>query len=183
MPDPLGQSQKHTRVSRRALLSFAATAAALAAGHAPALAEQAAPAPGTERFLELSRKLTAEADLDPVTAGRILATLTAGGTTEREALSRLVTLSEAGGDAEALRASAETEGLLEMLTRVLTAWYTGTVTTAEGSTVVAYREALMYRPVADGLVVPTYCNKGPMWWQDSLPPGVSRRPVNTPEVL
>src|SRR5450830_1559149 len=34
---------------------------------------------------------------------------------------------------------------------------------------VAYAEALMYLPVADGLTVPTYCNYGPLWWTRAPP--------------
>lgn len=82
-----------------------------------------------------------------------------------------------------LKAAAAAAGQDKTLTAVISAWYTGTITTAKGPVVVAYKDALMYRSTEDGLVVPTYCNKGPMWWRDTLPPGVTRTPINSPEVL
>jgi len=71
--------------------------------------------------------------------------------------------------------------LRELALAIVAAWYTGTVAgnPANGtkSIVVAYAEALMYRTVADGQVVPTYCNYGPLWWLKAPPPILVSAPV------
>jgi len=152
----------------------------LALGPSLAWAQSQAPAGIAEPFLSLSRKLTGYDDLNPLTASRIHDALAAD---DAAALEKLLSLADGQSDAKAIQALARQAGLGEMLTAVVSAWYTGTVAGKTQTTVVAYREALMYRPVEDGLTVPTYCNKGPLWWQDTLPPGVTRMPVNNPKVL
>lgn len=183
MPGTAASPVAFARISRRALLSMAASVAALSLGNLPVFAATPGIRPEIARFLALSRKLTAYQDLDPVTAARIFDALAADTPDNGAVYEQLGSLSEDAGDARDLRARAESAGLLDALTATLSAWYTGTVAGTNATTVVAYREALMYRPVEDGLTVPTYCNKGPMWWQDTLPPGVTRTPINSPEVL
>lgn len=134
-------------------------------------------------FMALSRRLTGYDDLDAGTGARIHAALTGGDPARADQFRQLATLSDSAPDAAGLRGAAVAAGLGDSLTAVVTAWYTGTVADDHGSTVITYRDALMYRPVADGLIVPTYCSKGPMWWQDTLPPGITRMPVNSPKVL
>lgn len=170
----------HGMTRRDLMLTAVASAVMLAVGPRPAWAQVQAPASTAERFLGLSRKVTGYDDLNPLTASRIYDALAADGVA---ALEKLLALADGKGDAKAIQTLAREAGLGDTLTAVVSAWYTGTVTSKAQATVVAYREALMYRPVEDGLTVPTYCNKGPMWWQDTLPPGVTRKPVNNPKVL
>lgn len=61
--------------------------------------------------------------------------------------------------------------------KVLHAWYTGTVGPNEQDQVmvVAYKNALMYRPTAYGLPTPTYCFQGELWFSE-LPPGITKEP-------
>jgi fructose 5-dehydrogenase small subunit len=66
-----------------------------------------------------------------------------------------------------------------MLTLVA-AWYTGTVGHGQQAEVVSYADALMYRPVSDGLPVPTYCLGGPLWWPGLPPPAGVSAPTPTP---
>ena len=68
---------------------------------------------------------------------------------------------------------AEIRGVMGMLTLVA-AWYTGTVGHGQQAEIVSYADALMYRPVSDGLPVPTYCLDGPLWW--SAPPPIDPDP-------
>ena len=62
--------------------------------------------------------------------------------------------------------------------KVLHAWYTGTVgpNNQDQVMVVAYKNALMYRPTADGLPTPTYCFQGELWFSE-LPPGITKEPA------
>lgn len=166
-------------LTRRAALAWTASAIALLAAPLPAAAQD----PALAQFMALSRKITAFQDLSDETGTRILAALAQNDATTAAALERLAALAQSAPDAAALRDAAAAAQLGDLLTSVLSSWYTGTVVTGEKSTVVAYRDALMYRPVEDGLTVPTYCNKGPMWWRDTLPPGITRTPVNFPKVL
>lgn len=85
-------------------------------------------------------------------------------------------------DPETIKNAATAIQLDGLVTAIISAWYTGTVASSKGPVVVAYADALMYRPVADGLTVPTYCNKGPTWWM-GLPPGITEMPQNNPKVL
>lgn len=61
--------------------------------------------------------------------------------------------------------------------KILHAWYTGTVgpNDKDQVMVVAYKNALMYRPTADGLPMPTYCFQGELWFSE-LPPGITTQP-------
>ncbi len=169
-------------MTRRFFTNSAVCAAALLA-HVPiAYAQVATSVDDVGGFLDLSRKLSAYDDLDPVIAARTYEALLAEDAANRDGLAKLATLSAGATDAGALKAGAGAAGLGDLLTAVLMAWYTGTVT-GKQTVMIAYHDALMYRPVADGLVIPTYCSKGPLWWRDQLPPGVTRVPVNFPKVL
>ncbi|NSY46438.1 sugar dehydrogenase complex small subunit (plasmid) [Agrobacterium tumefaciens] len=166
-------------VSRRTLLT---SAAFFLFGFAALPAPQAIadPADDARDFLNLSRIATGRAELSPDTAQRMFEALSGDGMGEE--ITRLVGFATLGLSPRGLKDAAVEAGLDGALMRIIAAWYKGTVDTQKGPVVVAYKDALMYAPVADGLTVPTYCNKGPMWWS-ALPPGISRMPVNSPEVL
>ena len=150
-------------VTRRALLAGAALSVA-SLNFPPAAGAQAPSAAETD-FFDLSRAVTEKDDLDM--AGRI---------------GKLAALVRNHATAKTFKEAAAAEGLDGDVMRIVTAWYTGTVGTTKGPVVVAYKDALMYRPVADGLTVPTYCDNGPTWWT-GLPPEISGMPVNNPKVL
>lgn len=168
--------------TRRYLLG--GTAIAILALSAPVAAlAQPVSEQGEHAFYVFSVALTGRRDISPATSKRMYDLLQLDGEIGPQRLSALVALADTHQTPQGLKAAASTAGLDAELMRVLTSWYTGTVDTAGGPVVVAYKEALMYRPVEDGLVVPTYCNKGPMWWRDTLPPDVTRMPINNPKVL
>jgi hypothetical protein len=166
-------------ISRRALLGSTTLAlfvlAALPGPHA-----FATPAASAQAFLDLSSVATGRTELSLLTAQRIFEAFSGDGMDSE--IAKLASLASPGLSPQALKAAAMRAGLDGALMRILAAWYKGTVDTHKGPVVVAYRDALMYTPVADGLTVPTYCNKGPLWWRD-LPPDISRMPVNNPKVL
>lgn len=133
-------------------------------------------------FLSLSQRLTERDDLDAVIAARTYEALVGQDAGAEQAIADLAALAGAStsddSSAAALLAKARGAGLDDMLFRIQTAWYTGTV--ADDSLpiaeyerqvqVIAYQRALMYRPVSDGLPVPTYCKFGPLYWADGSVP-------------
>lgn len=172
---------RYLKTTRRQLLAGSALLLADLAFHTPALAETASSAADTA-FLALSQKVTGKDQLSPVTAGRILAALAADDPALSTKLEKLAALSTSAASPTALKQAAAGVGLDGTVMAIVSAWYTGTIDTKAGPVVVAYKDALMYQPVADGLTVPTYCSRGPLWWSD-LPPQVTRIPQNNPKVL
>lgn len=129
------------------------------------------------RFLAFSKAITGHDDIDPVTSARIREAMLQGDAAFAQQAASLAGLVQPGIAPDALLGAATSAGLREAALAVVTAWYTGTVVAGQKTTVVAYEHALMYRPVADALTVPTYCNEGPMWWT-AAPPEVG---VRTPQ--
>ncbi|MGJ7544678.1 sugar dehydrogenase complex small subunit [Variovorax sp. LT1R16] len=129
------------------------------------------------RFFAFSKAITGHEDIDAVTAGRIRDAMVQGDGAFAAHAETLAGLLQPGMAPDALLAAASDAGLRDAALAVVSAWYTGTVTAGPTPTVVAYEQALMYRPVADGLSVPTYCNEGPLWWT-AAPPEVG---VPTPQ--
>lgn len=165
------------------LLGLSASVIALFAGARKSFALTPDQRPAVSQFLSLSRLVTGYDMLDETIAARTYDALYAKGGRAGDEITQLIGLAQQSGDAKALQAQAAQAGLSAMLNAVLMGWYTGTVSGQSETIVIAYRDALMYRPTADGLTVPTYCNKGPLWWQDTLPPGITAVPVNNPKVL
>lgn len=180
---------------RHALIGLAALLAQAGFWSNPLSAAMPTPAsglaPATMLFYTLSQTITGHRDLSAGTAARIEQAMGSNVPGFAEQLPRLGALLVTGQEAKALLAAATAAdaGLRELALAIVAAWYTGTVTghAAQGSKsiVVAYAEALMYRTVADGQVVPTYCNYGPLWWLKAPPAvGVSApvapKPVPAP---
>ncbi|QHI97714.1 D-sorbitol dehydrogenase [Xylophilus rhododendri] len=145
------------------------------AGAASNPAEGAVHAPAeTADFLAFSTAITGHKDLDSITAGRICAAMLKASAEFAGQLKTLSALATPGLEPKAVLAQADSAGLRGTALSIVAAWYTGTVGSGPGATMVAYAKALMYRPIADGMTVPTYCNYGPGWWTAAPPPvGVS----------
>lgn len=170
-----------TAMTRRTLLVGAGGLLASSAWSTSSFALTQLPA-GASAFHAVSTAITGKADLSVMTAERIFAAMQTDDADLGGKIDRLAELAQATSSPEGLRDAADAAGLKPALIAILTAWYTGTVQTKAGPVLVAYNEALMYRPVADGLTVPTYCNKGPLWWT-GLPPQITVMPTNNPKVL
>jgi len=84
-------------------------------------------------------------------------------------VSKLHALVDPNHSAKQLQELAKQQGLGDVLTSIVTAWYTGTVGHGTDSILISYKDALMYRPVSDGLIVPTYCGNGPLWFTAAPP--------------
>ena len=93
-------------------------------------------------------------------------------------VSKLHALVKPGQAAKDLQEVAKQNGLGELVTRIVTAWYTGTVGHGTDSILIAYKDALMYRPVSDGLIVPTYCGNGPLYFTAAPPAAAMPESMN-----
>jgi hypothetical protein len=179
-PNLTGEGCRNGSLTRRQLLG--GTALAFVALSLPTASFADGLLGDKTEFHLFSLAITRRSDLSTVTSGRMFEILNRPNEIGPEKLGSLIALAQTNKTPEALKSAAVAAGVEAEFTRVLTAWYTGTLDTTDGPVVLAYKEALMYRPVADGMTVPTYCNKGPMWWT-GLPPEISRMPVNNPRVL
>lgn len=128
--------------------------------------------PHAGRFLQASQVLTGYDTLDPLTAQRISAAMIAQQPAMAEQLGTLADLVQQPANlvtAEALLAAAKQAGVGDAALAVVAAWFKGTVGHGQTAQLVAYKDALMYRPASDGLIVPTYCGNGPLWWTAPIP--------------
>ncbi|MBB2200127.1 sorbitol dehydrogenase family protein [Gluconacetobacter tumulisoli] len=172
-------------VSRRTLMMATAVAGVstlapemLAPGRAAARALSA----DEERFLAVSKAVTGHQDLNPDIATRLFAAMVRtfpGYGARIEALSHLT---QAGGKPEEILARAEEANQRQTMLGLVAAWFTGSVQDKTNAPMVAYYDALMYRPTHDALPVPTYCFAVPAWWTETPPAlGVSvTSPVPVP---
>lgn len=165
-------------ITRRAFTAGAAVTALLAACHqtAPNRDQAAAPPPAEAgladpAFLSLSQVLTGHADLDPLTSARTSQAFHQLFPEIAAKFGALSALAAKHPSPEALLAAADAIGQREALLAIVAAWYTGTVGTGVTAKAMAYADALMNRPVADGLFPPTYQLGGPAWWT-AAPPAV-----------
>jgi hypothetical protein len=160
---------------RTVLMGMTATAVTLGLSSLPGVAmAKAATSTSLDvrTFYQASQVLTGYDDLDPVTAQRISTALIAQDPAIEAALITLGTLVKSPDNqitAEALLAAAKQAGVGDAALAVVAAWFKGTVGHGQSAVLVAYREALMYRPASDGLIVPTYCGNGPLWWTAPIP--------------
>lgn len=158
--------------SRREFLLGAGSVALLAVigSRAFAAAQQGAPPVTADpQFLKLSQALTGKQDLDPATAARIDAAFARLSPDLHAHFSALSALVADHHEPSALLAAAGEHAVAALA--VVAAWYEGTVGTGVNAVTVSYRDALMQRPVADGLYPQTYAMGGPAWW--TAPPPAS----------
>jgi hypothetical protein len=160
------------RPTRRSLL-LSTAAMIVSAGGAPAFAQAL-----DFDFLALSRAVTGHDDIDAVTASRIYAAMEKNDPGFAVRVNQLADLAKGQPDPKTLLAAAEGQGLKDTMLAIVSAWYTGTVGDGSNGVVVSYVDALMYRPVQDGMTVPTYCSYGPLWWTRPVPPAKVTPPLS-----
>lgn len=176
-------TRRHALIGLAALLAQAGFWSNPLSAAMPSGAAAPSLAPGSMLFYTLSQAITGHQDLRAETAARIEQAMRTNVPGFAEHLPALGALVKTGQPAKDLLAAATATdaSLRELALAIVAAWYTGTVAgnAAQGtkSIVVAYAEALMYRTVADGQVVPTYCNYGPLWWLKAPPPVLVSAPV------
>jgi hypothetical protein len=171
LPERTFQSYRPTR--RSVLLS---TAAVIASANPLSVFAQT---PDVD-FLALSRAVTGHQDLNAMTALRIWAAMMKADSGFAIRAKHLAELATNSSDPGTLLAAAESAGMKDMMLAIVSAWYTGTVSAgSQAAVVVSYADALMYRPVKDGLTVPTYCSNGPLWWTRPTPAAAVAPPAAT----
>lgn len=179
-----GVSRRQVVISTAAIAAFAGwkpwsagLAPAMAAAPVAAGAVAAVNDAAVQSFLAFSKAITGHDDVQPATAARIHQAMLTSDQAFAQQLGTLSGLLANQSSPQTLLAAATDAGLRDVALAVVAAWYTGTAGQGEHTSVVSYEQALMYRPVADGLSVPTYCNFGPLWWTKA-PPAVG---VATPQ--
>ncbi len=178
-----GRAATVNPIRRNILIGFAVVATQAMLG-APRLSHAAISAPLADLvpdpgFYALCQHLTGHLDLNPETAARMHAALPMAQVPNAQRLGELVAVKSASTDPESVLEAANAAGLKDLALAIVEAWYTGTVGHGPHAILLAYQEALMYRPVRDGLTVPTYCNFGPLWWTGH-PPDVAQLPADGP---
>jgi hypothetical protein len=133
-------------------------------------------APADSQFLTLSQALTGRRPLDPILARRYLNALSAQDTnfgSQFIALLKFVAQSPAA-DPETLASTLDRQNsdLGKLLHRIVGAWYTGVVGEGAQAQVIAYQGALMFAPVDDVVMPPSYCRAAPFYWT-AKPPQVT----------
>ena len=174
---------EHPNFTRRHLLTGVATvlvASALLPYTALSFAEKnnaIANANEFSQFHHLSKLLTATPTLDSGLAAKYFAALQSLYPQFPQQIAQLHAKLPSNATAQQVQAIAKTEHMETLIQTMVAAWYTGTVgpNGDKKTHMVAYYDALLYAPNQDGLVVPTYCRNGPLWWT-ALPPDISQEP-------
>lgn len=123
-------------------------------------------------FLQLSIALTGKQDLHPLVASRMRAALAELDPVTTAALPDLKRIAITADSPEQVVAAPTVR---DAALTIIAAWYTGTVGKGTAAVTVSYRDALMQRPVADGLFPATYAMGGPGWWVAAPPAAVAAR--------
>lgn len=178
------------RLSRRALLETAAAAGValgLAALSVPVLVQAQAGGAGAAGtglaaadFHRLSQFLTGGEPLDATLAARYQAVLLKRDPAFDAAaqdLLRLVDSSQATHVDALLAQPALADGPLRgTLQRIVSAWYLGIVGDDQGTELVAYANALMYRPTRGILDIPSYGSGPDTWGHKPVAPQAQSKP-------
>lgn len=179
-PTSASPSSRRQFLLRTAILSAIGTLASIAATEArqpwalfrdaeaaSAMGEVPSTDPGWESFMRLSSYLTGHATLDPA-MGRALYTALceddSGLHQHLQALEQVIgTHGIAVGNVEkALKTAAPAYAALPGA--IMKAWYLGVVGNGDSQRGIAYETALMYAPIADVVVMPTFARGTPGYW-------------------
>ncbi len=125
-------------------------------------------------FIKLSQYLTGKTALDVEIGRAILAGLKGDDANASAIIAQLNdfvarTNTPANGLQTVLDASQP--ALAKLPKKVMTAWYLGVVGSGKNARTVAYEQALMYPPIADVIVMPSYARGVPGYW--AKPPVLS----------
>ncbi|MBN3857067.1 sorbitol dehydrogenase [Paraburkholderia sp. Ac-20340] len=148
---------------------------ALGVAHAQAAATaDAGAAADFAAFMKLSQYLTGKSTLDVEIGRAILAGLRgddASASTTIAQLNDFVASTNTPANTLQSVLDASQPALAKLPKKVVTAWYLGVVGTGKHARTVAYEQALMYPPIADVIVMPSYARGVPGYW--AKPPVLS----------
>lgn len=163
-------------LSRRRFLLVSAIAGAFStAGStgilrlAQAEASGGVPAAGFDAFVRLSQYLTGKPTLDSELAQAIYVALSGDDPGFADQLTRLEDfLKQRPTPPEMLQAALDRDqsALATVPKRVMAAWYLGVVGKGARTRALAYEQALMYPPVKDVIVMPSYARDVPGYWAE-----------------
>lgn len=182
---PFAPSRRQFLLRSAVALTFGATGAVLLGsahqgviGDALAQATDGAKgidaASGYAGFLQLSQYLTGKSALDDAIGQAIFAVLSTdaiphgasdnGFTAQVAALNTFILQSKTPALALQATLNKEQPSLAALPKKLMQAWYRGIVGTGSNARAVAYEQALMYPPIADVIVMPTYARGIPGYW-------------------
>lgn len=125
-------------------------------------------------FMKLSQYLTGKTTLDVEIGRAILAGLEGDDANARAIIAQINDfVARTNTPANALQSvlDGSQPALAKLPKKVVTAWYLGVVGTGKTARTVAYEQALMYPPIADVIVMPSYARGVPGYW--AKPPVLS----------
>lgn len=125
-------------------------------------------------FMHLSQYLTGKTALDVEIGRAILAGLREDSAKVTAQIAQLNDfVAKSNTPASALHAALEgsQSALASLPKHIMSAWYLGVVGTGTKARTVAYEQALMYPPIADVIVMPSYAHGVPGYW--TKPPHLS----------
>jgi hypothetical protein len=146
----------------------------LASLHTAVAQESAASDANFTAFMRLSQYLTGKTTLDVEIGRAILAGLLDDDASANTAIAQLNDfVARTNTPANTLQSvlDASQPALAKLPKKVVTAWYLGVVGTDKKARTVAYEQALMYPPIADVIVMPSYARGVPGYW--AKPPVLS----------
>lgn len=162
-------------ISRRTMLAATAKLAAAAAVGALDLQRAGSAqgaSPSLDAFMAVSRRLTGKSELDPALGARLHAALTRAYPDLSRAVASLDARLSAGDRTVAIPLAHAPEAERTAAQRILRGWYLGVVGDEFDAQCIAYEAILAYRPVADQVVMQTFCREAPGYW--AAPPSAVR---------
>lgn len=126
-------------------------------------------------FMDLSRYLTGKNSLDVEIGHAIFANLVDGDlhfTQQVAQLNDFVASSKTPANGLQQVLDGSQPALATVPKRIMPAWYLGVVGTGARARTVAYEQALMYPPISDVIVMPSFARGVPGYW--AQPPRLSR---------
>jgi fructose 5-dehydrogenase small subunit len=133
-----------------------------------------------EKFMTLSIFATGRSKLDPEIGAALLAALRESDATFAAAVDDLAADAASGkySDVEGLEAAVRGTPKHAALLALVSAWYTGSVSSNGKERFITLQEALLYQPIADGSHIPGNCAGAPNSWADLPAPAVAAMPTD-----
>ncbi|WP_321957026.1 sugar dehydrogenase complex small subunit [Paraburkholderia bannensis] len=170
---PFAPSRRQFLIGTSVLATLSVTGLG-ALGRAHAQAAAASADADFSAFMKLSQYLTGKTSLDVEIGRAILAGLRGDDASTGTTIAQLNDfVARTNTPANTLQSvlDASQPALAKLPKKIVTAWYLGVVGTGKNARTVAYEQALMYPPIADVIVMPSYARGVPGYW--AKPPVLS----------
>jgi hypothetical protein len=117
-----------------------------------------------DAFMTVSRRLTGKDDLDPGVGARLYAAFVRTDPAAAASITSLATILGTGADPVGRRLAHAPRPQRDAAQRILRGWYLGLVGDGPAASCVAYETILGYRPVADMVVMQSFCRGRAGYW-------------------